>query len=100
MTFLKVATPRMDEEQHEVDVQYPMIDLARDGLISVVEHRPLKLSAVRWPICPTVSARPSNHGAERQTNAKDTRIANPRVGRLDCLGVEANLSECSFNFNR
>src|SRR4030095_4412612 len=55
MTFLKVATPRMDEEQHEADVQYPMIDLARDGLISVVEHRPLKLSAVRWPICPTVS---------------------------------------------
>jgi hypothetical protein len=33
MTFLKVATPRMDEEQHEADVQCPMIDLARDGLI-------------------------------------------------------------------
>jgi hypothetical protein len=37
MTFLKVATPRMDEEQHEADVQCPMIDLARDGLISVVD---------------------------------------------------------------
>jgi hypothetical protein len=53
MTFLKVATPRMDEEQHEADVQYPMIDLARDGLISVVDID--HFSAVRWPICPTVS---------------------------------------------
>jgi hypothetical protein len=47
MTFLKVATPRMDEEQHEADVQCPMIDLARDGLISVVDINRLNFRRLR-----------------------------------------------------
>jgi hypothetical protein len=52
MTFLKVAMPRMDEEQHEADVQYPMIDLARDGLISVVDIDRLNFPPFDGPFAP------------------------------------------------
>lgn len=52
MTFLKVAAPRMDEEQHQADVQYPMIDLARDGLISVVDIDRLNFPPFDGPFAP------------------------------------------------
>jgi hypothetical protein len=48
MTFLKVATPCMDEEQHEADVQY----LARDGLISVVDIDRLNFPPFDGPFAP------------------------------------------------